>query len=162
MLKRSLILAAIMGALLIPSYSPASTNTDSGNITVTATVEPYFEWDSGNTYAIDKDTGWTGGTGVSASHIGKPGDVIQAVQLLTVNTNADCTFHIAAVTNSGILTEAGTSTTLKTSYKITTGTKGSITGPAFLDAAGAGVANAFDPSNTWALTHDATGQSDLL
>jgi hypothetical protein len=164
MFKKSLFLAAVAAGLLIPAFSRASTNTDSPTITVNANVESYFEWDAGNNYVIDKDTGWTGGTGTNASHIGKPGDVITAVHSLTVNTNTDPSFQMAALSNGGILTEAGTSTTLVTSYKITTGTVGTIAAngsSAFLDAAGVGVASPFDASNTYTLTHDVTGQSNL-
>ncbi len=160
MFKKMLTLAVISAGLLIPTLSDATT-TDSGDITITATVETYFEWDSANVLAIDKDAGWTGGTGVSASHIGKPGDVIQATHVLTVNTNADASFQISAVANGGVLTEAGTGTKLKTSYMLTTGTLGAIVGPGFLDAEGAGVLGAFDAANAWALTHDAAGQSNL-
>jgi hypothetical protein len=162
MFKKSLVLAALAAGLLVPTISRA-TNTDSGTITITATVESYFEWDSGNTYAVDKDTGWTGGTGTSASHIGKPGDVIQASQPLTVNTNTDPVFTLTGLTNSGVLTEAGTSTTLKTSYKLSTHTLGSITASnaGFFDAAGIGALSAFNAANTWTLTHSTTGTSNL-
>ena len=166
MLKKTLILATLAASLLIPAFSSASTSLDTpSDITITATVETYFEWDSANVYAIDKDTGWTGGNGTSADHIGKPGDVIQAAHTLTVNTNADPSFQITGLVNGGVLTEPGT-TKLKTSYMISstvTGNSAVIT-PAhvgFQDAEGLLTANAFDASNAYALTHNATGKSDI-
>ena len=162
MLKRTLMMAALGAGLLIPAFGRASTDTDSGDITITATVETYFEWDSTNVLTIDKDADWTGGHGQVVGHMAKPGDVIQTVKVLTVNTNVDPVFHITAVTHGGVLTEAGT-TTLKTSYKLSTATSGTIAASTagFLDAQGLGAASAFDSGNFWTLTHNVAGQSNL-
>ena len=163
MFKKSLVLAALVASLLIPALGRASNSTDSGTITITANVESYFEWDSGNVFTIDKDAGWTGGNGNNASHIGKPGDVIQAAKVLVVNTNTSPVFTLTALTNSGDLTEAGTSTTLTTSYQLSTdvadglGTIAQAVSGFLPTAAGAG--SAFDSGSTYTLTQDASGQS---
>jgi len=163
MFRKSLLLATLAAGLLVPTFGRASTSTDSGTITITANVESYFEWDGANVYTIDKDTGWTGGNGTSASHIGKPGDVITASQTLTVNTNTSPVFTLAAVSNGGVLTEAGTSTTLTTSYQLATDVADGIgtiaqTVPGYL-ATGAGAGTAFDAGSTYTLTQDASGKS---
>jgi len=169
MFKKSLCLATLAAGLLLPTFGRASTATDSADISITASVESYFEWASGykasdSALTIDKDADWAGGTGTSASHIGKPGDVITTTKNLVVHTNTDPVFTIApSNATSGILTEGGTNTTLQTSYKIVAGSAGTITASVagYLPAETVGAGGAFDGGSTFTLTHDVSGLSDI-
>ncbi len=134
---RKLTLAVVVaGCLMVPSVVLASAEC---TVTITATVDTFAEWADATPAIVATD--WDG-------HITAVDQTRTASLALTLYANVTSTVTPTAGTNSGILT-TGTET-LTTSYKVT----GDVTVPdGDYMAAGTGVGDFFEETNTYSVTH---------
>ena len=118
--------------------------TDDAVVSMTATVDSFAEWaDPTPTIAAGDWTGSVDGTTIS-----QVAEDLTVTEALTLYTNVDVTLSQAGTANSGILTNGVE--TLTTSYQM----QGDVDTPdAAYKAAGAGVGEFFNASNTYTVTH---------
>jgi len=119
MFKKALIMAALVASLLVPTLSWSSTDTDSGDISITATVDSYFAWNIAS-FTIAK-TDWTGSVGLG-DHLNRTIKTLDVALPIAATTNATAVISLQPAVgggdNAGVLTRGATTDVLKTSFTI--------------------------------------------
>lgn len=118
--------------------------TDDAAVGITATVDGFAEWSDPSPTIATGD--WTGS--VDGTTITQVGEDLTVTKALTLYANANVTLTAAGTVSSGIATNG--LETLTTSYQI----QGDVTVPdAAYKAAGIGVGEFFNASNSYSVTH---------
>lgn len=119
MFKKALFMAALVAGLLVPSLGWSSTDSDSADIDITATVDPYFAWNIASTTIAKTD--WTGSGGLG-DHINRTIKTLNVALPIAATTNATAVISLQPAVggsdNAGVLTLGATTDVLKTSYTI--------------------------------------------
>lgn len=147
MLRKPMVVSMFVAAL-VAFAATAWAATDDEVVSMTATVDSFAEWASSNdtTIAAADFAGSIDGTTVSTA-----GEDLTVSRALALYANVTVTITAAGTANSGIATHGTTSDTLTTSYQLT---GADITTPdSAWKAAGTGVGEFFEASNSYEVTH---------